>query len=86
MNEVLVLERIGDPDDSMFSCYTGTIDGNRKRNIATFWEGRRAEDFVGAYLRKTGKSIKEYKSIEEILMSFISFCWYQTLEPQETKL
>ena len=74
MNEILVLERIGDPDDGMFSCYTGTINGNKVKSIATFSEKRRADRFIGGFLRKTGKAIKDYKSTEELLLSFLDYC------------
>lgn len=81
MNEVLVLERIADPDDGMFSCYTGTINGNGVKSIATFWEGRRLDGLIKAFLRKTGKAINEYKSTEEVLNSFIEYCTNIMLEP-----
>ena len=68
MNEVVVLERIGDPDDGMFSCYTGTIDGNGVKSIATFPEERRIDGRIKAFLRKTNKSLSEYGSSEELLL------------------
>lgn len=74
MNEILVLERIADPDDGMFSCYTGTINGNGIRSLATFGDKRRAYRLIKAYLRKTGKSVNEYQSTEEVLKDFLEYC------------
>ena len=76
MNEILVLKRTGnDADDSMFSCYTGTCSGSPATdNISVFWDGRRIDGFVGSYLRKTGKSVDEYESTEEVIRDFLSYC------------
>lgn len=84
VNEILVLERIADPDDGMFSCYTGTINGNRVKSLATFGDTRRAHRFIGGFLRKTGKPIHKYKSTEEVLNSFLEYCCTAVLEPQAT--
>lgn len=76
MNEVLVLERKGDPDDGMFSCFTGTIEcAKYTKNIATFWEGRRAYKLIKGFLRKKGKSVREYLSTEEVLNDFLEYCY-----------
>ncbi len=81
MNEILVLERKGDPDDDMVQCFTGVINANHVRIVATCGEQRRAEDFILQYLRKTGKAIEDYKSTEEVLRSFLEYCRTITLEP-----
>jgi len=52
---------------------TGTINGYGESKIETFGEQRRASEFINAYLRKTGKSVSEYGSTEEVLNDFLSF-------------
>lgn len=86
MNEILILERNGDPDDGMFSCYTGTIGGHAEKNISTFWEGGRADNFIMSFLRKHGKSVTEYKSTEEVIRAFIDYAVHLELEsPKENE-
>ena len=73
MNEVLVLDRLGDPDDGMFSCHTGTIDGNGVKSIATFGEQRRAGDLVGSFLRHSNKPVQAYASTEFVIDEFLDY-------------
>ena len=72
-NEVLVLNRIGDPDDRMFSCDTGTIDGYGVKSIAAFGEQRRIRRYINSYLRKTGKSLDDFNCTESLLIDFIQY-------------
>ena len=66
MNEILILKRTNsDPDDGMFSCYQGVVNGYGEEGIGTFWEGSRADRFIGGFLRKVNKSVDEYSSTEE---------------------
>lgn len=73
MNEIVIVKRNNDPDDGMFSADTGTVNGFDKRTIAVFGEQRRVSNYIKSFLRKTGKSIRDYTSTEEVIIEFLDY-------------
>ena len=82
MNEILVLKRTSnDADDGMFSCCCGVMRCSDYKEVETvFGEQRRADNFVKSYLRKTGKSVTDYGSTEEVINDFLNYCQMMELE------
>ena len=71
MNECFVLHKAGDWDDGMCACETGTIEcKNYTKTTEVFGEKKLIRNYIESYLRKTGKSISQYKSTEELLVDF----------------
>lgn len=73
MNEILVLERKGDPDNGIMSVYTGVCFGSSKEKKVTVVSDKRrvGNSEIKGFLRKN--SSKKFDNYESLLSCFLVY-------------